>query len=296
MREGMKNGPILLTPFSRNSLWVPSSVSSPPRAAPTIAPMRSGSSLDMSRPESFIAISPAAIASWMKRSLRRISRLSMYFSGSKPFSSPAMRVGKLEASNCVMGPIPLLPATIPRQDSSTPIPTGHTIPSPVTTTRRLDMVLPPPFSTNRKADARPSATARGRRRFDHGLRRPRKERAPAAPSGGQAPALLLVRVDVVHGVLDGLDVLRLLVRDLHLELLLHRHDELYDVERVGAEGLDEAGRGLDLLLGDTELLRDDALDLRLHVRCRHMPSSVGCGGFSGPRGNRIRGATCTCHR
>jgi hypothetical protein len=69
----------------------------------------------------------------------------MYFSASKFFTSPAMRVGKLEASNCVMGPIPLLPAKIPRQDSSTPIPTGQTIPSPVTTTRRLDMMLTSAF-------------------------------------------------------------------------------------------------------------------------------------------------------
>jgi hypothetical protein len=38
--------------------------------------------------------------------------------------------------------MPLLPAVIPRQVSSTPMPTGQTIPSPVTTTRRLDMVLP----------------------------------------------------------------------------------------------------------------------------------------------------------
>jgi len=81
------------------------------------------------------------MAKWMKRSFRRASFLSMYFSASKPFTSPAMRVGKVEASNWVMGPMPLLPPTMPRQDSSTPVPTGQTIPSPVTTTRRLDMML-----------------------------------------------------------------------------------------------------------------------------------------------------------
>jgi len=41
-----------------------------------------------------------------------------------------------------------------------------------------------------------------------------------------------------------LDVLGLLVGDLHLELLLHRHHQLDDVERVGAEVLDEGGVAL----------------------------------------------------
>ncbi len=84
-----------------------------------------------------MAISAAASANWMKRSFRRASFRSMNFSGSKPFTSPAMRVGKVEASNRVMGPMPLLPATSALQDSSTPMPTGETSPSPVTTTRRL---------------------------------------------------------------------------------------------------------------------------------------------------------------
>jgi hypothetical protein len=74
---------------------------------------------------------------------------------------------------------------------------------------------------------------------------------------------------VVDGVLDGLDVLGLLVGNLDLELLLHGHHQLDDVERVGAEVLDEAGGGLDLVLGDAELLGDDALDLLLHVARRH---------------------------
>ena len=74
-----------------------------------MTPTRSGSSLAMSRPESFTAMSAAASANWMKRSFRRTSLRSMYFSGSNPFTSPAMRVGKVEASNWVIGPIPLLP-------------------------------------------------------------------------------------------------------------------------------------------------------------------------------------------
>ena len=102
---------------------------------------RSGSSFAMSRPESFIAMSAAASANWMNRSFRRASLRSMNFVGSKPFTSPAMRVGNVDASNRVIGPMPLLPATIAAQDSSTPIPTGETRPRPVTTTRRLVMTV-----------------------------------------------------------------------------------------------------------------------------------------------------------
>jgi len=78
-----------------------------------------------------------------------------------------------------------------------------------------------------------------------------------------------VGVVVVNGGQDGLDVLCLLVRDLHLELLFHRHDELDDVERIGAQVFDETRAPLDLLLGNPELFRNDVLDLRLNVRCRH---------------------------
>ena len=124
MRLGMKNGPIFRTPFSRKTLCSSSMVPRPPMPAPTMAPIRSGSSFAMSRPESFIAISAAASANWMKRSFRRASFRSMNFVGSKPFTSPAMRVGKVDASNRVIGPMPLFPATSAAQDSSTPMPDG----------------------------------------------------------------------------------------------------------------------------------------------------------------------------
>ena len=60
---------------------------------PTMTPTRSGSSFSKSMPESFTAMSAAASANWMKRSLRRTSLRSMNFSGSKPFTSPAILVG-----------------------------------------------------------------------------------------------------------------------------------------------------------------------------------------------------------
>src|SRR5438067_923293 len=101
---------------------------------------------------------------------------------------------------------------------------------------------------------------------------------------GKPPAaarLFLVLVDEVDGVLDGLDVLGFLVRDLHLELLFHRHHQLDDVEGVGAEVLDEGGLRLDLVLTHPELFRDDALDLRLdgHARSFHFWAEPGWRGL-----------------
>src|SRR6185312_13277182 len=62
--------------------------------------------------------------------------------GSKPFTSPAMRVGNALASKCVIGPMPLLPATTFFHAVATSLPTGETMPIPVTTTRRLFMGTP----------------------------------------------------------------------------------------------------------------------------------------------------------
>src|SRR6267143_1095728 len=75
--------------------------------------------------------------------------------------------------------------------------------------------------------------------------------------------LFLVLVDEVHRVLDRLDVLGLLIGDLDLEFLFHRHHQLDDVEGVGPEVFNEGGFRLDLVFSDPELFRDDALDLRL---------------------------------
>ena len=47
--------------------------------------------------------------------------------------------------------------------------------------------------------------------------------------------------DVVHHVLDGTDLLRVLVRNVDLEGLLEREDELDQTERVGAQILHELG-------------------------------------------------------
>src|SRR5678816_3008864 len=189
--------------------------------------------------------------------MRRTSRLSIPSSGAKSFTSAAMRASIPLASNRVMGPTPDLPASIACQFLSTPVPSAVMSPVPVMTTRRFDMG---------------------------------KDLAPAP-----GPALLLVGVDVVDGVPDGLDVLGLLVRDLHLELLFHRHHQLDDVQAVRTEVLDEGGLGLDLVLTHAQLVGDDRLDLGLDCTRRHLippvPSFSKCCRISRCRGSRARGTS-----
>src|SRR6185503_17144831 len=70
----------------------------------------------------------------------------------------------------------------------------------------------------------------------------------------------LVLVDIVDRVLDGRDLLGGVVRDLDPELLLERHDQLDDVEAVGAEIVDEARFLGDLVRFDAQMLDDDLLN------------------------------------
>src|SRR5579863_8188887 len=53
-----------------------------------------------------------------------------------------MRQEKAAASNCVMGPMPHLPAQIASHDVSVPIPSGVSKPTPVTTTLRVKTAPP----------------------------------------------------------------------------------------------------------------------------------------------------------
>src|SRR5690606_23544633 len=158
-----------------------------------------------------------------------------HFDTSKSRTSPAMRTGKPEASKRVIGPMPGRPATIASQAAGTPIPTGETMPRPVTTTRRRDM-------GETGSIGRECGAARAGRRAPPGTRRRRQARRDAA-----GPALLLqVRADVGDRLLDGGDLLRFLVRDLGLELLLERHHQFDGVERVRAQIVDERRLVLDV--------------------------------------------------
>src|SRR5712691_6283912 len=84
---------------------------------------------------------------------------------------------------------------------------------------------------------------------------------------------LLLRFDIVDGILDSHDLLGVLIRDIEVECLLERHHQLDDIERVGAEVIDETRRGIDLRFVHAELLDDDLLDLLLNG---HAPSRISC--------------------
>src|SRR5215468_1653964 len=86
------------------------------------------------------------------------------------------------------------------------------------------------------------------------------------------PAMVsAMALDVVHDVLHGADLLRFLVGDLHVVLLLERHHELDDVERVRPQVLDERRLRCDLIFAHAELLADDLLHPLLHARCHIHP-------------------------
>src|SRR5262245_25941588 len=72
----------------------------------------------------------------MKVSIFLISFFSTKREGSKPFTSPAMRLATGLASNRVIGPTPLFPASNASQLAALPTPSGDTRPTPVTATRR----------------------------------------------------------------------------------------------------------------------------------------------------------------
>src|SRR3954467_1764059 len=137
MADGMKNGEILRGPPSSSALCSRSMVVTPPIPEAMNTPTRGATSAVTSSRESSIANCDAAIAYWMKMSIFLTSFFSMNASGSKPLTSPAMRVANCVASNLVIVPMPLVPAVSAAQFASVPIPSDDTRPIPVTTTRRV---------------------------------------------------------------------------------------------------------------------------------------------------------------
>ena len=76
-------------------------------------------------------------------------------------------------------------------------------------------------------------------------------------------------LDVVDGILDGADLLRVLVRDVDREGRLEGEHHLDEPEGIGAEIVDERRLGLDVLLIDIELLLDDSLHFGGDVQFSH---------------------------
>src|SRR5262245_34256906 len=107
--------------------------------------------------------------------------------------------------------------------------------------------------------------------------RPSQNVAASLPSGVTTPSPVMttrclgtfVRLDVLDGVADGLDLLGGVVRDAQVEGVLDLHHELDGVETVGAEVVDEARLARDLLLRHVELAGDDGDDLLFDFRIAH---------------------------
>src|SRR6266568_8707071 len=147
-----------------------------------------------------------------------------------------------------MGPMPLWPWTRACQFSSIPTPSGVTSPIPVMTTLRMSspkIVVGGP--TNCQTRDEPSSRGTARRFL-----------------------LLDVRLHVIDRVLDGLDLLGVLVGDLDVEGLLEREHELDDGQGVRLEIVDEGRRAGELLRRDLELRADDVLDLALDLLRVHV--------------------------
>src|SRR5579862_3951257 len=172
----------------------------------------------------------------MNVSYRRASFAESQRDTSKFFTSPAIRDANALASKRVIGPIPLRPATIVGHASRTPMPTGETMPSPVTTTRRNMSGIRNQGTGISRGDVSGGATRVA-------LQWPRPGRREGAGASVRAPAdeplLLKMRADVVDRLLHRGDLFRVVVGNLGFEFLFERHDELDRVERIGAEVVDE---------------------------------------------------------
>src|SRR5579871_1964647 len=178
----------------------------------------------------------------MNESRRRASFAFMYLSISKPCTSPAICDANGAASKREMRVIPGLAATMLDHASSSVLPTGLTMPSPVTTTRR------------RVKSGTSKLNVRGSR-------------------------LLAVGHDEIDRLLHGGDLLRFFVGNLGLEFLFQRHHELHGVERIGAEVIDERRFVLDLRLVHAELLGNNLLHALFDV---FHASSYECAGTASP--------------
>jgi TrmH family RNA methyltransferase len=84
---------------------------------------------------------------------------------------------------------------------------------------------------------------------------------------GLRKRLLLLAFNVGNGVTDGGDLLGFFVGNLKLERFFKRHDKFHDVQRIGAEIIDERRFIVHLAFIYAELFDNDLLNLLLYGRC-----------------------------
>ncbi len=70
-----------------------------------------------------------------------------------------------------------------------------------------------------------------------------------------------MRLDILYGVTNGLDLFCILVRDLEIESFLQRHNQLDDIKGVSAEIIDERSLHDDVFFVHTKLFHDNFLNL-----------------------------------
>src|SRR5829696_1111098 len=98
-------------------------------------------------------------------------------------------------------------------------------------------------------------------------RRPRAAERSSYPRLTTDRTLPAMLVDILHRIRDGPDIFGILILDLEVELLLHRHDDLDQIERIGIEIADELGVHRYFVFVDAESVGDDytnALKRRSH--------------------------------
>src|SRR4030081_2554354 len=199
-------------------------VTGPPTPVPMVTPRRSGStswwsSVGSVKPASAHACRAAMTATCSQRSSLRACTRGSRSSGSSASCAPIF-TGKsyLSTQSASMVRIPLFPASRPSQVDATAPPRGVVAPIPVITTSVLLM---------------------------------------ESPKVGASGSLLEVRGNVVHCVSDGLQVGKLVVRDLHTEPVLCLDSDLHHGQRVDVQIVHEGLLGGHVVLCHTGDLFDD---------------------------------------
>src|SRR5215471_337671 len=206
----------------------------PPMPLDTTTPSRSGATSGW--PASAQASRAATMASCSHRSSRRACTRSSTVAGSTA-AGAAICTGRSGAQSSGSLRAPLRPASSDAQVEATSPPSGEVAPRPVTTTR----------GWSARTVNRSLSSVGGNPRAD-----PDPAGIRPAWSGRNA------RVpDVVDDVLDRLEVLQVVVRDLHPELVLGGHRDLDHGQRVDVEVVDEALVRGDLVGGDAGDFVDD---------------------------------------
>src|SRR4051812_42135785 len=132
---GITSGPTRDGPCTAMAVTLLSMVGMPPPPVFMTTATRSRFSSVISNLASAIASLVPAIAKCAKRSIRRTDLGSMNALGSKSGTSAAILTGRFSVSKCWTRRTPERPEINPSQSAGTPMPSGETAPSPVTTTR-----------------------------------------------------------------------------------------------------------------------------------------------------------------